>query len=583
MAPVGAAAAARQAEPVLTRIVEQDRTPWYRKPKLRRLYMLLLPTCIGIEMTSGFDSQMINSVQISPQWQTYFNHPKGALLGIISAAYNLGAIFALPIVPYVNDHFGRRWSIFLGSWIMVVASLIQALSVSGASYSGLYVIARLLLGFGIPFCIIAGSSLMGELSYPKERPIMTSLFNALWFVGSLVAAGISFGTQALKDDWAWRIPSLLQMAPSLLQIIMIPESPRFLISKERREEAYRTLVFYHAENDANPAFAAAEMAQIEQTIRIELENSQRSWRELLVVPGLRKRIIIGAALGVFTQWSGNTLLSYYLSDLLALIGFTDANFKGKLNVGLSSWNLVNAVVISLLVRRFPRRKMYLTCAISLLFCYIAWTINVQQYTSTERKASARVTIAIIFVYQACYNVGYNALTYTYLVELFPFAQRAKGITVFQLFGRSAGFFTTFVNPIGLNRIGWRWMIIYCAWLTFEIVFIYFMFPETYGRTLEELAFLFEDPTLADEATKKVEQQMQWSAEQRWSRLDDRMSWDMEVIMPNKFHVRVNGSGGTTRMSSAERRRTASTGREIEPVNGSFRQAIRGERGGWWDS
>jgi MFS family permease len=53
----------------------------------------------------------------------------------------------------------------------------------------MYVAARLLLGFGIPFCIIAGSSLMGELAYPKERPIMTSLFNALWFVGSLVAAG----------------------------------------------------------------------------------------------------------------------------------------------------------------------------------------------------------------------------------------------------------------------------------------------------------------------------------------------------------------------------------------------------------
>lgn len=50
---------------------------------------------------------------------------------------------------------------------------------------------------------------------------MTSLFNALWFVGSLIAAGVSYGTQSLKDDWAWRIPSLLQAGPSLLQIIFI--------------------------------------------------------------------------------------------------------------------------------------------------------------------------------------------------------------------------------------------------------------------------------------------------------------------------------------------------------------------------
>ena len=97
---------------------------------------------------------------------------------------------------------------------MVAGSVVQAFSISAA----MYVLARWILGFGIPFCIIAGSSLMGELAYPKERPIMTSLFNALYFVGALVAAGVSFGTQHLDSDWAWRIPSLLQAGPSMLQI-----------------------------------------------------------------------------------------------------------------------------------------------------------------------------------------------------------------------------------------------------------------------------------------------------------------------------------------------------------------------------
>lgn len=71
MAPqIGNAAKAQVADPVLTRIVQQDLTPWYKKRNLRVLYALLLPCCIGIEMTSGFDSQMINTVQISPAWQT---------------------------------------------------------------------------------------------------------------------------------------------------------------------------------------------------------------------------------------------------------------------------------------------------------------------------------------------------------------------------------------------------------------------------------------------------------------------------------------------------------------------------------
>lgn len=61
--------AAEAADPVITRLVEQDKVSWYKKKNLRVLYLLLLPTCIGIEMTSGFDSQMINAVQISTKWQ----------------------------------------------------------------------------------------------------------------------------------------------------------------------------------------------------------------------------------------------------------------------------------------------------------------------------------------------------------------------------------------------------------------------------------------------------------------------------------------------------------------------------------
>ena len=85
----------------------------------------------------------------------------------------------------------------------------------------MYIIARLFLGFGIPFAIIAASSLLGELGYPKERPVLTSLFNASWFAGSIIAAGVTFGTQSIKNGWSWRIPSLLQMVPSALQVVFI--------------------------------------------------------------------------------------------------------------------------------------------------------------------------------------------------------------------------------------------------------------------------------------------------------------------------------------------------------------------------
>ncbi|KAL0944580.1 MFS sugar transporter [Colletotrichum truncatum] len=496
------------ADPILTRISEEDKVPWYKKPNLRYLYLMLFPTCMGIELTSGFDSQMINALQIVPYWNKYFGYPQGSLKGIIAAAYSLGAVLSLPFIPIVNDRFGRRWSIFGGSCIMVLGALIQGFS----QHVGMYIVARMILGFGIPTCIVSGSSLIGELGYPKERPVLTSLFNVAYFVGQITAAAICFGTNNIQSDWAWRIPSLLQICPSLLQIgfvFFIPESPRWLITQDRSEEANEILIKYHAEGDRDSEFVKAEMAQMKTVITLEMEASKHSWMDLLSTSGMRRRCLITAMLGLFTQWSGNTLISYYLGDLLKMIGIGDSVFKQKLNVGLSCWSLVCAVIVALLVRKIRRRVMYLACTISLLVCYIAWTISMERAVHAldndyKNQSASIATIFFIFMYSPCYNIGYNALTYTYLIELWPYALRSRGISFFQLFGRLASFFTTFVNPIGIENSSWRYLISYCCWLAFEVVFVYFMFPETAGRTLEELAFMFEDKALADQAAGAVE-------------------------------------------------------------------------------
>lgn len=82
----------------------------------------------------------------------------------------------------------------------------------------MYIIARMILGVGILFAIIGGAALIGELAHPKERAILTSFFNASYFLGAILAAAIAIGTTEIAGDWGWRIPSLLQIAPSMLQV-----------------------------------------------------------------------------------------------------------------------------------------------------------------------------------------------------------------------------------------------------------------------------------------------------------------------------------------------------------------------------
>lgn len=87
----------------------------------------------------------------------------------------------------------------------------------------------------------------------------------------------------------------------------------------------------------------------------------------------------------------------------------------------------------------------------------------------------------------------------YLVEIWPYAERSRGIALQQFFSRGASFATTFINPIGLENVGWKYFISYCIILALEIAFVYFFFAETSGRTIEELTFLFEDKELAEAA------------------------------------------------------------------------------------
>lgn len=355
----------------------------------------------------------------------------------------------------------------------------------------MWVFSRLILGHGIVYCIVAGSALIGELGHPKERAILGAMFNAFYHIGAIIAAGITLRTLRIQSDWSWRLPSILQIAPSLFQIAFVfflPESPRWLTSKDRGDEALAILIKYHAEGDETHELPRAEYAQIKTALDVENESRKRGWIELFQTPGMRRRALISAMLGVFTQFSGNTLISNYLVVILKAIGYTDPFMQNKINLGNTAWNLVACMTFAMIVPRFPRRRMYLLCATCLICVYTGWTVAQARQMITGDVAPGIVVIVFIYLYSPAYAIGYNALTYTYLVELFPFYVRTKGVTWFQLFSRSAGFFGTFVNPIGLNDIKWKYLLVYVCFLTFEWGFIWFMFPETYNRTLEELTF-----------------------------------------------------------------------------------------------
>ena len=202
----------------------------------------------------------------------------------------------------------------------------------------------------------------------------------------------------------------------------LPESPRWLISKDRYDEAYAILTKYHAEGDEDSILVKAEMAQIRSTIKIELDNSKQSWLNMVATKGMRRRTYIACFLGLCTQLSGNSLLSYYTQLLFPLMGYTTTYAKSRINVANQVWGLVTASTFALfIVPRFPRRVMFLVAIVGMLCVFAAMTISfyfLQKAKDAGVKNHAAQISALFwyFSFNVPYNLGDNALVYS---KLFP--------------------------------------------------------------------------------------------------------------------------------------------------------------------
>jgi len=220
--------------------------------------------------------------------------------------------------------------------------------------------------------------------------------------GSIVASGTTYGTFAISSTWSWRIPSLLQAFPSSLQLIFIcfcPESPRWLIAKDRSEEAHAILAKYHSEGDDGEEFVRLEYAQIRSTIALELEAAHKfMWADAWRDAPMRRRFLLAGIVGVFTQWSGNNLISFYLKLILNQIGIKNPRTVQKILLGKTCWDFINGMPIALIAPRFPRRKMFLTCTIGVLCVYITWTVSSARREITGSDGAAIAVVVFMFLY-----------------------------------------------------------------------------------------------------------------------------------------------------------------------------------------
>ncbi|KAM5361177.1 hypothetical protein ACJZ2D_013259 [Fusarium nematophilum] len=405
---------------------------WYKHAGLRSLYirMPILMLCATI---NGYDGSLLNGLQTIENWRAYFGHPSGSTLGLFTAVANIGAFSALFFSPYAADYFGRRIATALGVVILVIGVVIQANE------------PRSNISIG------AGPLLIMELAYPQHRGRLTVMYTP------------SVALQALMP--------MLQ----LIGIFTLPESPRWLCSKDRGPEAFEILIKYHANGDRNNEFIRAEYSEIQETIQLEKLAAETGWLVFFQTPGNRKRLLLIVLTSFFSQCSGNGLVSYYLHDILNSVGIDKPNDQSLFNGGLQIWSFLVAIGFSVYFVEKLGRKILCSAA----------------YAQSGNQSAGSAVLAMIFLFYGVAGFAWPGLTVAYCSEILPYSIRAKGLAIGLGVTALSGVLNQYVNPIGLAKLAWKFYFVYIVILVIEVACIWFLFVETKGHTLEEIAILFD--------------------------------------------------------------------------------------------
>jgi hypothetical protein len=187
---------------------------------------------------------------------------------------------------------------------------------------------------------------------------------------------------------------------------MAPESPRWLVSMGRSEEATQILANAHAGGDLDSPLVTYETLEINSTIQAEKDaHATTSYLDMFKTKGNRWRLAISVTLGFFGQWSGNGVVSYYLALVLDTVGIKSVTQQTLISACLQIWNLIFAVGAAFSVDKLGRRTLFLASATTMLISYIVITGLSASFAQTNHAAVGTAVIPFLFIFFAGYDIA----------------------------------------------------------------------------------------------------------------------------------------------------------------------------------
>ena len=451
---------------------------------LRTVYLWLAAASGALGgLLFGYDWVVIGGAK--PFYEIYFHLNSPGWQGWAMSCALIGCLLGAVAAGRLSDDFGRKRLLALSALVFAVSSLGTAL----AARFAVFVAWRILGGFAIGLASGISPMYIAEISPARLRGRLVSLNQMAIVIGILLAQLVNWliarpvppGASAAQilASWngqaGWRWMFGVTAAPSLLFLaatILVPESPRWLATKGRIQQARNVLGRLGGETYAH---------QVMDEFRMTSGNESRvSLIRELSHPGLARALILGIVLAVLQQWCGINVIFNYAQEIFVAAGYQISGILFNIVI-TGAVNVVFTVLALATIDRFGRRFLMLIGVTGLTLIY---AILGELYRCHVHGVPMLVLVLAAI---ACYAMSMAPVTWVVISEIFPNRIRGKAVSISVTSLWIACFALTYTFPLLNAAISTAGVFfLYAAICLSGLVFLYARLPETRNRSLEEI-------------------------------------------------------------------------------------------------
>ncbi|KAF4629098.1 hypothetical protein G7Y89_g9050 [Cudoniella acicularis] len=443
----------------------------------------------------GYDQGVMSGIISADPFNAYFPDTKNNSVyqGFVTAIYEIGCLIGAIFILSFGDRTGRRKAMMLGGFIMIIGVIIQVTAVKGHRATAQFIIGRTVTGIGNGINTSTIPTYQAECSRATNRGLLICIEGGIIAFGTMIAYWIDYGASYGPDNLTWRFPIAFQIVFGLILILgtsFLPESPRWLLTKDRHEEGLNVTAALHGLETTDPEVQLQHNLILDGIKASGHQGGHTPYSALFTGGKTQhfRRMLLGSSSQFFQQLGGCNAVIYYFPILFRTsIGTTPnlALLLGGVNMIVYA---IFATVSWFIIERAGRRKLFLWGTIGQ--CLSMVLVFACLIPNGGKNPNAKGAGVGLFTYIAFFGATWLPLPWLYPAEINPLQTRARANAVSTCSNWLFNFLIVMVTPVMLSSISWGTYLFFAVVNAFFIPIIYFFYPETKRRSLEEIDLIF---------------------------------------------------------------------------------------------